>query len=352
MRLGFVAVAGPQLGYGHLSRCLSLAQCARRHALESSFLLFGQGEMRQWVERAGYACTVRPLDELMAMGGDISHEWAGQVDAWIVDFAHPVVLRNIHRARYCLERLRDSARILWVIDALGEEALVHQMPDIPADVVVAPYVGAEVLQDVSWQQVAGPEYAVLAPDYADVPVRNVRCNADRVLVSCGGSDPRRLSLLVLDALERLSSALTIQLIAGPLFPEYLVKDLDARAAASRHSIELVHAPQCLAKHMLWSDVAVAASGLIKYELAATSTPAILMSIDRAHDIVNRLFASAGTARDLGIDFDAESITDAVANLLGDQAARSSMASAGRKLIDGQGADRLISLIMRTCRAAE
>ena len=347
MRLGFVAVAGAQLGYGHLSRCLSLARCARRHALESSFLLFGESEVRRRVEQEGFACTVWPLNTLSDTSGEIPYKWTAEVDVAIVDFAHPVVVRNINPTEYCLKYLRDTVGALWVIDALGEDTFVRQIPDMPADVVVTPYVGAVESQGASWKHLAGPEYAILAPDYADLPARKVRRNADRLFVSCGGSDPQGFSLLVLDGLEWLSSKFAIRLMVGPLFPGDLVLELDARAAASRHSIELVHAPQGLAKYMLWSDVAIAASGLTKYELAATSTPAILMSMDRAHDVVNRPFVSAGTAWDLGTSFDARSIADAAEKLLGDQVARSSMASAGSKLIDGRGANRLISLIMRT-----
>ncbi len=352
MRLAFVAVAGDVIGYGHLSRCLSLADCARRYGVESSFLVFDNGDVAPRVERNRYACTTRPLSELGEGHTNIVRGWESTFDAAVVDFAHPAVLRDIERARYHLQRLRDKARWVWIIDSLGEDALAHRMPDMPVDVVVTPYVGATIYEGTTWRSLAGPEYAVLSLQYADVPARTVRDVADRVLVSCGGSDPKRFSTLVLEGLEQIKLHMSIRVIVGPLFPQDLTEALQARAAVARHSIELVHAPQALAKHMLWSDAAVAASGLIKYELAATSTPAILMSIDRAHDIVNRPFVSAGTAWDLGTDFDAKSIADAVANLLGDHAARSSMASAGHKLIDGRGADRLISLIMRACRAAE
>ena len=142
------------------------------------------------------------------------------------------------------------------------------------------------------------------------------------------------------------------MIVGPLFSYDLANALAARAAGSRHAIELLHAPEGLAEHMLWSDLAVAASGLIKYELAASSTPDVLMSIDRSHDVVNRPFAKMGSVRDLGVDFGPESIAQTVSDLLRDCAARSAMAAAGRRLVDGKGAERLITDIIRTCSVAQ
>lgn len=139
----------------------------------------------------------------------------------------------------------------------------------------------------------------------------------------------------------------MRVVVGPLFGPDLTKALTTRAEeGSRHAIELLHAPDGLAEHMLWSDLTVAASGLIKYELAATSTPAVLISMDANHDIVNRPFACAGSVRDLGAEFDIQLLATTVSDLLGDPAARSAMADAGRRLVDGSGASRLIAELAR------
>lgn len=347
MKLLFVTIAGADIGYGHLSRCISLADCAHRQGIGSSFLLFGDAGALQRIESAGYSGTVQPCSDLAGQAAEMAESRVETFDAVVVDFAHPVVFRNSDGVLKLLHHLHNRVQTMMVIDALGEQALAPQMPDMPADVLVAPYVGAvEMADGAPWRTLAGPEYAVLAPAYADLPPRVVREHADRVLVSCGGADPGGLTLLVLDGIEQIHPELAVRVVVGPLFSRDLTDALVARVAGSRHVIELIHAPEGLADHMLWCDLAVAASGLIKYELAASSTPAVLMSVDRSHDVVNRPFARMGSVKDLGVEFSAQSVAGVVSELLGDRKARSAMAEAGRRLVDGKGANRLITYLIR------
>lgn len=267
-------------------------------------------------------------------------------DTVVVDFSHPVIFAELDGARRLLRSLRAHARALMVIDALGEQTLARHMSDMPADVLALPYVGAALERGKPWRTLAGPEYAVLAPGYANLPPRVMREHADRVLVSCGGSDPNGLTPAVLDGIELIPGRLSVRVVVGPLFGAGLIDALTIRAKESHHAIELLHSPEGLTEHMLWSDLTVAASGLIKYELAATSTPAVLISMDANHDIVNRPFACAGSVRDLGVEFDAQLLAKTVSDLLQDAAARLDMAEAGRRLVDGNGASRLLAELTR------
>lgn len=339
MRLLFVAVAGPAIGYGHLSRCLALADCARHQGIDSEFLVFCDDGALSRMQHAGYACKIASV---AALADAKIPDKTENFDAVVVDFSHAAVFDELDSARRLLRSLRAHAGTMMVIDALGEQTLARRMPDMPADVVAVPYVGATEERDRPWRTLAGPEYAVLAPAYADLPPRVVREHAERVMVSCGGADPKGLTRIVLDGLELIPGRLLVRVVVGPLFCTGLIDALIAHAKKSRHEIELLHSPDGLAQHMLWSDLTVAASGLIKYELAATSTPTILISMDDIHDIVNRPFACAGSVRDLGVEFDARLLAKTISELLDDAAARLAMAKVGRHLVDGNGTNRLLA----------
>lgn len=344
MHLLFVTIAGVDVGFGHLSRCISLAEYARLHEIRVLFLLFGDLAGKQQIERAGFACMLQPYAALAGEAAVVEQYGIEAFDAAVVDLAHPVVFRDIEGSQRLLLTLRSHSRAMIVIDALEEQALAPRMPDIPADVLVIPYVGVADMVDTPWRTLAGPEYVILSLAYLNLPKRVVREDADRVLVSCGGSDPKSLTTLVMQGLKLIPSKLTVRIIVGPLFSQDLVGELETYAVKMWHTIELVYAPENLAEHMLWSDLAIATSGLIKYELAATSTPAVLLSIDDSHDVVNRPFSRMGTTRDIGADFSAQSIADATLELLENRKVRSAMAESGQRLVDGKGAERLIEEI--------
>lgn len=347
LSLLFITIAGSTLGYGHLNRCLSLAEYAVKRNLPISFLLFGDSDAFSQIEHAGYDCSLEPVSALGGRFSDILLKHFDMIDIVVTDFSHQEVLPDSEYARQAFKDIRSQARKVVVIDALGVQALATRIPDMPIDILVAPYVGANLPDNSSWQILEGPAYAVLSSAYTELHERIVRHDADRVLVSCGGSDPKKLTALVLDGIEQISSHLKVRVIVGPLFDESIRAILKSAVSSSRHSIELVNSPWALVEHMMWCDLAIATTGLIKYELAATATPGILISIDDIHDLINLPFANSGSALDLGIRATPRLIADHVVKLLGNHEARAAMAMAGRQMVDNKGAERLIVEIIRS-----
>lgn len=348
----FITVADKALGYGHLSRCLSLAEQAIKRNLSVSVLLFGDNEAFLRVEQAGFDCVLKPISVLGSRYDGTLLNHVDKVDVVVADFSHQDVFPDLECARQVLKDIRSRARKVIVIDALGVQALATKMPDMPIDILVAPYVGVAFQNNTLCHTLEGPAYAVLSSAYEGLHERIVRQDADRILVSCGGSDPKKLTALVLDGIERISKHLKVRVIVGPLFDESIRALLKSVVSSSKHSIELIDSPVALAEHMMWCDLAIATTGLIKYELAATATPGILISIDDIHDLINRPFAKMGSALDLGVRATPQLIADHVASLLDNHEVRAAMAMVGRQMIDGKGTERLITEIIRSCRVTE
>ena len=98
--------------------------------------------------------------------------------------------------------------------------------------------------------------------------------------------------------------------------------------------------------MRWADLAIATSGLTKYELAATGTPAILISPDQIHTTANEPFAALGSAVDLGWiqRVTPSELASKVRSLLDDTEQRGAMACAGMRAVDGRGAARIAAAL--------
>lgn len=345
MNFLFITIAGHSVGYGHLSRCLALADCATQANQKVFFLLFGDDRAFARVGAAAHKGIVKPISALREESPQSLLKEVGLFDVALLDFSRLDVFNDSNELRKILFSIRDAARTIVLIDALGEQALSDKVVDMPIDILVSPYVGSNVLKNGNWDLLEGPSYAVLSSAYTESVPRIIKREAKRILVSCGGSDPQNLSVTVLDALHRISEPLDIRVIVGPLFEVQLIQALMDTASTSHHAVALVNSPSCLSEHMMWCDVAIATTGLVKYELAATGTPAVLVSIDTAHDLINKPFARLGSFLDVGTEIFSDLFAIQISELLADYKARESMSKAGQKVIDGLGAKRLIAEII-------
>lgn len=345
MRLLLVTIASNAVGYGHLNRCLSIAAHAQAAGAEIGFLLFGDEQARARVETAGHSCRVRPISELEQAIVTAASE--APADAVVSDLLHPAFFARTRSPLTVFRQLRSLGRVVAAIDTLGDQSLVAQAPQADIDLMVIPYVAPAIDRGRGqWRLLQGAQYALLSSDYVDLPPRTARVRADRVLVSCGGSDPSGYTTVVLQGLERMRERLQIRIVVGPLFSAALRAQIGRLAARSKHKVELVLAPESLLGEMLWCDLALAASGLTKYELAASGTPALLFSIDASHDAINRPFAAMGSVLDLGENVTPESVCEEAGKLLGDVARRAKMTTTGRKMVDARGAQRLLTEIRK------
>jgi UDP-2,4-diacetamido-2,4,6-trideoxy-beta-L-altropyranose hydrolase len=326
-----VDVGGP-IGFGHLRRCIAICSEARLIGAQVSFELSG-GDIAsgcRLVEMSGFDCKSDP--------GEVA---AGMIK--LVDRVHSAVLRQPNLLVADITRWRSQGTRVVVIDGAGKDSLRYQRPDLDVDLFIAPYAGERSNMSKSTRLLAGPEFAPLGTEYENLAPREIRTAAKQILVSCGGSDPFEITAMIIKALAIFESRrLMVRVALGPGFePVYRARLLEM-ARNSRHTFEWIEAPDSLALHMCWSDLAVTTSGLTKYELAATGTPAILISPDAIHARANEPFAALETALDLGSaeDLTLADIATALCVLLDDTKRRSAMARAGQSAVNGRGAARI------------
>ncbi len=349
----FRADASGEIGFGHLRRCLTLAGAAARRGHAVTFLLSDlsgsgaaemAGALAGKVERIGGGG--RPAGEIAALAGaEVSRS-----DVMVTDIAHPLVLAERQRLPELLRRLHESTGHLVVIEGLGGDSIAAECDGI-AELLITPYAVAEATQErpQKSRRLVGAEFAILAPGYREMAGqdREIAEAARRILITTGGADPTEAALQIVAACEELRPApLELHVVVGPFFSSALRRALAAAAERSVHAVSLIEAPEDLRAEMLWCDLAIATSGLTKYELAATGTPTVLLSHDAAHAKNNEAFAALGISLDLGeaSRLSSSAISEAVSGLLQDSAGREEMSRRGRATVDGAGVERIIDVI--------
>ena len=339
--------ADNSIGFGHLSRCLVLAEVLREREGMAEFLIGGNdGNVKGIIASRGFVCHMLPHDSEFNSEISILEAFSSNdFNMIVLDMTHSRTLSDLNGFMMFIKKLHNRFKHIVVIDSLGEQALYHQVPDLSADIVIAPYVGVtHPRHKVPYRMLEGPEFCILDREYYNAPSRVVSDQAERIFITCGGSDPFGISLKALSAIEMIKDrGLEISIAIGPCFKEDLKLQILSLSRNSCHCVNVIDKPFNLAEHFKWCDLAIAASGLTKYELAATGTPAILLSIDREHAENNLPFASKGTSFALGVydTVTVEDLAESVLMLLDDVEKRHIMAEKGQLLVDGRGAERVI-----------
>lgn len=343
--------ADPQIGFGHLHRCLSLAQAMLRADIKSDFV-FKKASDQALILVDGAGFSVRQLPEgisLVQEAASLNPDTA-VIDYLILDIAHGETARQADQLPDYLKLLKSKFHKTVFLDAGGSQALANSN-DLTLDAVIRPYVGEEKTTDAGFMQLLGPSYFILNSEIlaARRQCETLRTTAHRILITFGGSDPKDITLLCLDALTLIKNVvLEIQVIVGPGYSSELKQAISKAVAQSSHRIIVFDAPASLSENYAWADIALSGTGLTKYELAATGTPSIQISMDTEHAAINAVFSKAGTTRDLGTcaGLSCETITQTLENLISDLPLRQKMCENSHRLIDGNGANRVVEMMRK------
>ena len=290
----------------------------------------------RWIEHQGFSASVA------AWGAPADWVRTIEPEAVIYDPIHSYWLENPAALLDEIAVVRPSTRTV-LFDGYGAQSYRRQ-PRVPEpDIVIAPYAGEPGLCHIAPGRVlAGPAYFPLAAPFLNAARRGVRADVERVLVTCGGGDPRAATPKILKAVLGLPCK-RIDVVVGAAFSEENRDRTNAIAAKHKDRVAVIDAPASLADTMSRIDLCVCANGLTKYELAAMGVPTLALSLSPAHHETNLAFADTGALSVLGLldGVGGAQIADAAAALISNPDRRARMSAAGAALIDGLGARRIL-----------
>jgi UDP-2,4-diacetamido-2,4,6-trideoxy-beta-L-altropyranose hydrolase len=187
--------------------------------------------------------------------------------------------------------------------------------------------------------------------------REIPAVARKVLVTLGGADPDNVTGKVIEALRSLDVEAKIVIggsnphlaelrsqvpvLTPPFFP----------VSGFSPQISLVVDTPEMPSLMAWADVAIAAGGTTSWELAFMGLPNLVLVLAENQRGVAAALAQAGVARQTAPN----RLADDLSALLPDVTGRRQMSERARQLVDGDGANRVVSCLraagLRLRRAA-
>ncbi len=342
MSVVFRADGSSHLGLGHVVRCLALAQYLKqKKGIDSFFVLRAEKDIVRMIETQGFPTFSAPDD----FEGDylFIQEVAKNKNAKIVisDICHPENLVRMDDLKSYLRKIEEN----FFLMSLGGGTSF----DIPGHIVVYPYFRLSFQKPENGKDrnfLLGPSYFIFRDEFLKVrpKKRKISPEARKILVTIGGGDPYRISLLAAKSLKLIEDDLKIKIVIGPAYPKSLPQEI--QSALQGKNIQLLDSSSSLPEEMLWCDLAVTGDGLTKYETALTGTPSIMISQPLSEIELNRDFVKAGTVHYLenSETVSPEKLAGEINRFLNNEELRKQMSRKGMEMTDGKGIEKIISHI--------
>ena len=325
--------ASAEIGFGHLVRCLALAdEIHHRSGSRVGFAMREAALGYDVVHRHGYE-----VFDLPSKRGEYS-PWLDETMRRLNAAILIVDVRD-DLSRQQLESLGGKGRLIVLLDDLSERRFA-------ADLAFYPPVSQ--VRNADWtnfrgERFVGWEWMILRSQFA-APLRRETTRRPILLITMGGSDPVGITLKAVRAVELVSADFAATIVLGPGFRN--TNALRELLATARHQFTVRENVNDMRAQMIQSDLALCSYGMTAFELAASGVPAIYLCLTADHAESASALADAGAGWSLGVvgDVEDQQVANAVAELLADAEKRAQMSAAARRLIDGQGASRIAELL--------
>ena len=334
------ADADARIGSGHLMRCLTLAQ--GWYAKGGKIVIVTNCKDKNLVRHVAVANTPvakieqphpNPMDLERTRGILKSH-----YGAW-------VVLDGYHFDSEYQERIKSLGHRLLVIDDMAH------LEKYFADIILNQNIDAERLEyevERGTRLLLGMRYVLLRPEFKAQTVSTSKNpeTARKLLITLGGGDFDNQAAKVIKAVEAVKiDGLEVVLVVGPA--NIHLKQLQTMVQASAVSIHLEINTTRMAELMAWADIAITGGGATCWELAYLGLPALVIILAENQVAVANGLDERGAVINLGWhhDLTAPGIAEAIEYLLLNAVKRKKMAASGRKLVDGNGTERVLKYLM-------
>jgi UDP-2,4-diacetamido-2,4,6-trideoxy-beta-L-altropyranose hydrolase len=329
-------VCSGQTGYGHLTRCLSLAEALHTKCAKTVFLLDKADHIIK-KKVAGIGADLlessSSRDDLLFLLQYIKDNGAAAVvlDGYLFDQQY---LDGLSRELCCL--FIDDLKALQPKSAL----ILSQSPGAnESDYELSQ--GSKLL--------LGLEYALIASSLLRYRLNNCRTikeRAVRLLISFGGSDPNRLCAKALRGLASSKYKYEIKVVAGGGIPSSLAAAKEA-AEKSHHNVEVLEWVDDMPALMAWADMALCGSGVTSYEMCCLGLPMVVITPVDNQIPISRGLEKLDLIRHLGWweNVENQTIAQAVDALATDRQTRGEMSRAGQLAVDGLGAKRVAQALL-------
>jgi UDP-2,4-diacetamido-2,4,6-trideoxy-beta-L-altropyranose hydrolase len=334
LKATFVTAASPQIGGGHVLRCLALANAFRGLGIESRFAT--DRLTRETVALLGAS----PFTVIEVPPAD-AHRHAMARDTDVVVFDGYAFDRVVEEAWQPFAKLR-----LVIDDLANRPHACDVLVDHAAGTEAAEYAG---LVPAGCTVLAGPTYALLRPEFLAMRpgalARRAAALPRRVMIAMGLTDVGGITRRTVEGVRHAGLGFEIDVVTGRTAISLPWLRVEAGAGALRLNVDIEAAT--MAGLMAKADIAVGAGGGTSLERCCVGLPSLVILLaDNQRPGVSSL-VQAGAVTLIGTLEEAtpERIAASLAALARDRTGLEAQARAAAAVVDGEGANRVCRVML-------
>mgnify|MGYP001824992088 CR=1 FL=1 len=336
MQVVFRVDASVEIGYGHVMRCLTLADELRSHNHQVSFVCRDlTGHLAGKIEQKSYVCQLIQAKQWQQDASQTAGLLAELSPDWIV-VDHYQLDAQWHKA------LRGITGKIMVVDDLANRRL-------DCDLLLDTGMGKqpqdyERLVPTGCHLLTGVQYALIRREFIRKvnAAKTKRLNIhkmEKVLINFGGMDPAGLIPAILGRLINKFSGLEFSVVVSSKTPNLAdIQQLVQGCTSCRLLLDIDN----MAEEMLLADFAIGAAGITAYERCTLGLPAIVIpNADNQQHFMSQLDKHSAVMAVRQPERMLVEIEQLMDKCLKDADSLKNFSVACFKLVDGLGAHRVV-----------
>lgn len=353
----FRADASKNIGTGHISRCLTLAEALDKEGANISFICRElPGNINNFIKKKGFKVHKLPYNAKSIKADVKSYESEWLDLNWRDDAKETLeILEKNHNVdwliidHYSINRLWEEQMRLFVKKIMVIDDLANRNHD--CDILLDQnYIENgnryKKLVPENCVQLLGPKYVLLRQQFyfAKKKLKNKNGAVKKILIFLGGADPDNETSKVLDAIKLLKMPdIYVDVLIGQVNP-FLneIKKLAGEIPNTKCHINVEN----MAELLIDAELCVGAGGSTTWERCCLGLPSIVMIIAENQIKVAESLAKKGIIINLGWHkkVTKNDIKNALLNLINDQDKLRTMSLKGMEMVDNYGTKRVVEKI--------
>lgn len=325
--------ANETIATGHVMRCLSIADAAKKLGKDTTFIM-ADDSAEQLVKSKGYKTII-----LHTPWNDMDKETGKLLEIIQKNGISRLLIDSYQVTENYLKALSEATKVTYIDDL---DKFIY-----PVDSLICYAAYAEKFEyDKKYTNTKlylGTKYAPLRQEFCSLGKKVIRDKIEKILILSGGTDKLNVLQSILDKLSAVNG-IQIDAICGIYNPNF---DILCARYKEFENIVLHRSTDKIIDYMRSADVAISAGGTTLYELCACGTPTISYiiadnQVDNAtwfaeHDVIEL----AGDARKDDIGSNLSGILERYK----DREYRKMLSEKMQEMVDGYGAERIAKLLI-------